>query len=174
MAGRNAWPFFLFWLDQPEVGSESEPEKSYRWPQTNGILLSCICRIVSSSWSSASLASSSAILELAGANFSSAFWGWSRSAEAVFSTILTLSVKLSWQLLYHLTFLSNSEDASSFIWWTMFGHAIQKAFSTSLDSISTVDAFNTSMTCKAYALHMSHPSWCVVVINWGIPWWIHH
>ena len=48
--------------------------------------------------------------------------------------------------------------------------SIQKAFSTSLDSISTVNAFDTSTMCKAYASHISHPSRCVVVMNWGIPW----
>ena len=36
----------------------------------------------------------------------------------------------------------------------MFGHAIQKAFSTSLGGISTVSAFDTSTTCEAYALHI--------------------
>ena len=170
MAGGNAWPFFLFWLDWPEVGSESEPEKLYRSSQIIGILLSCVCRTVSSCWSSASLASSSAILELACANFSSAFWWWSHSMEAFFSAILTSLVRLLRWLLYHLTFLSDSEDASSSIWQTMFGHAIRKAFSTSLGGISTVGAFNASMMCKAYALHISHPSQCVVVIKWGIPW----
>ena len=170
MAGGNAWPFFLFWLDQPEVGSESEPEKLYGSSQMIGILLSCRCRTVSSCWSSVSLASNSVILELACTNFLSAFWWWSHSTEALFSAILMLSVRLSWQSLYHSTFLSDSEDASSSIWWTMFGHAIWKAFSTSLDSISTVDAFDASTMCEAYALHISHPSWCVMVINWGIPW----
>ena len=29
MAGGNAWLFFLFWLDWPEVGSESEPKNPY-------------------------------------------------------------------------------------------------------------------------------------------------
>ena len=67
---------------------------------------------------------------------------------------MTSSVRLSWQSLYHLTFLSNSEDASSSIWWTMFGHVFQKAFSTSLGSISTVSTFDASTTCKAYALHI--------------------
>ena len=52
----------------------------------------------------------------------------------------------------------------------MFSHAIHKAFSTSLDGISTIDAFDGSMMCEAYALYISHPSQCVVVINWGIPW----
>ena len=33
MAGRNAWPFFLFWLDWPEVGSESEPENRMGHPK---------------------------------------------------------------------------------------------------------------------------------------------
>ena len=149
MASRNAWPFFLFWLDQPEVGSESEPEKSYRSPQTIGILLSCVCRTVSSCWSSTSLASSSVILGLACTNFLSAFRQQSHSMEALFSAILTVSVRLSWQLLYHSTFLSDKEDASSSIWRTMFSHAIQKAFSTSLDGISTVNTFNASTTCEA-------------------------
>ena len=167
MAGRNPWPFFLFWLDQPEVGSESEPKKPYGSSQTIGIILSCICRTASSCCSSASLASSSVILELACANFSSAFQQQSHSMEALFSAILTLLVRLSWQSLYHSTFLSNSEDASSSIWQTMFSHAIQKAFSTSLYGISTISAFDASTTCKAYA---SHPSQCVVVMNWGIPW----
>ena len=53
------------------------------------------------------------ILELAWANFLSAFWQQSHSAEALFSAILMLSVKLSWWLLYHSTFLSDTEDASS-------------------------------------------------------------
>ena len=157
MASGNAWPFFLFWLNQPEVGSESEPKKLYRLPQAIGILLSCICRTVSSCWSSASLASSSVTFELACANFSSAFQQQSCSAEALFSTILTSLVRLLWRSLYHSTFSSDTEDALSSIWQTMFGHAIQKAFSTSLGNISTVSAFNTSMTCKAYASHMSHP-----------------
>ena len=170
MASGNAWPFFLFLLDRLEVGSESEPEKSYRSSWAIGILLFCICRIASSHWSSVSLASSSVIFELACTNFSFSFWQWSCSAEALFSTILTLSVRLLWQLLYYLTFLSDSEDASSSIWQTMFGHAIQKAFSTSLGGISTVSAFDTSMTCEAYTSHMSHPSWCVVVMKWGILW----
>ena len=170
MASRNAWPFFLFWLDWPEVGSESEYKKSYGSPHMIGVLLSCICRTVSSCWSSASLASSSVILELACTNCLSAFRWWSHSTEALFSAILTSLVRLSWWSLYHLTFLSNSEDASSSMWRTMFGHAIQKAFSTSLDGISTIGAFNTSTMCKVYASHMSHPSRCVVVINWGIPW----
>ena len=146
MASGNAWPFFLFWLDQPEVGSESEPKKPYWSSWTIGVLLSCICRTASSCWSSMSLASSSVISELACANFSSAFQRWSHSMEALFSTILTSSVRLSWRLLYHSTFLSNSEDASSSIWQTMFGHVIWKAFSTSLGGISTVGAFDASTT----------------------------
>ena len=52
----------------------------------------------------------------------------------------------------------------------MFGHAIQKAFLTSLDSISTVNDSDALTTCNAYTLHVLHPSQCVVVINWGIPW----
>ena len=170
MAGGNVWPFFLFRLDQPEVGSESEPKKSYRSSQTIGILLSCVCRTVSSCWSSVSLASSSVSLELACTNFSSAFWQWSHSTEALFSAILMSSVRLSWWSLYHSTFLFNTEDASSSIWWMMFGYAVWKAFSTSLGSISTVGAFDTSTTCKVYASHTSHPSQCVVVMKWGIPW----
>ena len=125
---------------------------------------------MSSCCSSVGLASSSVIFELACANFSSAFWRQSHSMEALFSTILTLLVRLSWRSLYHLTFLSDSEDTSSSIWQTMFGHAIQKAFSTSLDGISTIDTFEASTTCEAYTLHISHPSQCVVVMNWGIPW----
>ena len=170
MAGGNAWPFFCFQLNLPEVGSESEPEKSYGSSRVIGILLSCVCRAASSCWSSVSLASSSVIFELACANFSSAFQWWSHSAEALFSPILTLSVRLLWWSLYHLTFLSDSEDASFSMLWTMFGHAIQKAFSASLGGISTIGTFDASTMCKAYALHISHPSWCVVVINWGIPW----
>ena len=170
MAGRNTWPFFLFQLNLPEVGSESEPKKLYGSSQVIGVLLSCICRTASSCCSSASLASSSVIFELACANFSSAFQRRSCSTEALFSAILTSSVRLSWWLLYHLTFLSDTEDASSSIWWTMFGHAIQKAFSTSVDGISTIKAFEASTTCKAYVSHISHPSWCVVVMNWSIPW----
>ena len=170
MASGNTWPFFLFWLNWPEVGSESEPKKPYGSSWVIGVLLSCICRTVSSGCSSVSLASSSVIFELACTNFSSAFQWWSHSVEALFSAILTSSVRLLWWSLYHSTFLSNSEDASSSIWQTMFGLAIQKAFSTSLDSISTVDTFEASTTCEAYTLHISHPSWCVVVMNWGIPW----
>ena len=170
MAGGNGWPFFLFWLNQPEVGSVSEPKKPYGSSQAIGILLSCICRTVSSCCSSASLASSSVIFELACANFSSAFQWQSHSTEALFSAILTLLVRLLWQSLYHSTFLSDSEDALSSIWRTMFGHVIRKAFSTSHDGISTAGAFDASTTCDAYALEISHPSWCVVVINWGIPW----
>ena len=117
MASGNAWPFFHFQLNQPEVGSESEPEKSYGSSWAIGVLLSCICRAVSSCWSSASLASSSVIFELACANFSSAFWQQSHSVEALFSAILMSSVRLSWRSLYHLTFLSDSEDASSLSAW---------------------------------------------------------
>ena len=128
MASGNTWPFFLFWLNWPEVGSESEPKKPYGSSWVIGVLLSCICRTVSSGCSSASLASSSVIFELACTNFSSAFQWWSHSAEALFSAILTSSVRLLWWSLYHSTFLSDSEDASSSIWQTMFGLAIQKAF----------------------------------------------
>ena len=148
----KAWPFFLFQLDQPEVGSESEPENLYRLSQMISGLLSCFCRTVSSLWSSASLASSSVIFELACANFSSAFWQWSHFMEAFSSANLTLSVRLSWWSLYHSTFLSNSEDASSSIWQTMFCHVIQKAFLTSLDGISTVGALNVSMCKISYIL----------------------
>ena len=169
----KAWPFFHFWLDQLEVGSESEPENSYRSSQTIGVHLSCICRTVSFFWRPASLASSSSICKLACTNFLSAFQWWSLSAEALFSAILTSLVRLSWQSLYHSTFLSNSEDASSSMWQTMFSHAIWKAFSTSLDGISTVGTLDASTTCKAYALHILHPSQCVVVINWGNPWMSH-
>ena len=52
----------------------------------------------------------------------------------------------------------------------MFGHAIRKAFLTSLDGISTIDDSDALTTCNVYTLHVSHPSQCVVVINWGIPW----
>ena len=99
MASGNAWPFFLFWLNQPEVGSESEPKNLYwsSWPI--GVLLSCNHRTVSSCWSSASLVSSSVIFELACTNFLSAFWQWSHSVEGLFSAILTLSVRLSWRSL---------------------------------------------------------------------------
>ena len=170
MAGRNAWPFFLFWLDQPEVGSESEPENPYGSSRAISSCLSYICRTVSSCWSSVSLASSSIILELACANFLSAFWQQSHSTEALFSTILTSLVRLSCWSLYHSTFLSDSEDASSSMWQTVFSHAIQKAFLTSLDGISTVNASEAFTTCAAYTSHISHPSRCVVVINWGILW----
>ena len=170
MASGNAWPFFHFWLNLPEVGSESEPKKSYGSSQVIGVLLSCICRTVSSCWSSVSLASSSVILELACANFSSAFQQQSHSVEALFSAILMLLVRLLWWSLYHSTLLSDSEDASSSTWWMMFSNAFQKAFSTSLGSISTIGAFDTSMMHKAYALHISHPLQCVVVIKWGILW----
>ena len=73
MEGGNA-SLFLFWLDLPEVASDSESEKSYRSPQSIGVHLSCFCRTMSSFWKLASLASSSAIFELACANFLSAFW----------------------------------------------------------------------------------------------------
>ena len=162
MAGGNAWPFFLFQLNQPEVGSESEPENPYWSSWTIGVLLSCICRTVSSCWSSVSLASSSVIFELACANFSSAFWRRSHSAEALFSAFLTSSVRLSGRSLYHSTFLSDSEDASSSKCWTTFGHAIWKAFSTALDGISTVNNSDALTTCRAYTLHVSHPSWCEI------------
>ena len=158
MASGKAWPFFCFWLDLPEMGSESEPKKLYWSSQMIGVLLSCVCRTASFCWSSASLASSSVILELACANFLPAFQRQSLSAEALFSAILMLLVRLLWRLLYHLTFLSDSEDASSSIWRTMFSHAFQKSFLTSLDGISTIGAFDTSTMCKAYASHMSHPS----------------
>ena len=52
----------------------------------------------------------------------------------------------------------------------MFGHAIQKVFLTSLDGISTVDASEAFTTCNVYVLHVSHPSQCVIVMNWGILW----
>ena len=58
-----------------------------------------------------------------------------------------------------LHFLSDSEDASSSMCWTMFGHAVWKAFSTSLGGISTVSAFDTSTTCKVYASHILHALW---------------
>ena len=141
MASGNTWPFFFFWLNQPEVGSESEPENPYGSSQVIGVCLSCICRTVSSCWSSVSLASSPMIFELACTNFSSAFQLQSHSAEALFSAILMSLVRLSWQSLYHSTFLSDTEDASSSIWRTMFGHAIWKAYLTSLDGISTINAF---------------------------------
>ena len=173
MDGGKAWPFFCFQLNQPEVGSESEPKNLYRSPQLIGVLLSCFCRTLSSLWRSTSLASSSVIFELACANFLSAFWWWSHLAEAFSFANLMSSLRLLWQLLYHSTFLSDSEDASSSIWQTMFGHAIQKAFLTSLDGISTVSALDASMTCKAYTSHISHPSRCIVVIKWGIPWMSH-
>ena len=49
----------------------------------------------------------------------------------------------------------------------MFSHAIWKAFSTSLDGISTIGALDASTMCEAYASHLSHPLQCIVVINWG-------
>ena len=59
------------------------------------------------------------------------------------------------------------------MWQMMFSHAIQKAFSTSLDGISTVGALDASTPCEVYALHILHPLRCVVVINWGNPWMSH-
>ena len=112
------------------------------------------------------LASSSVIFELACTNFSSAFWQQSHSAEAFSSTNLTLL----WQSLYHSTFLSDSEHASSSIWQIMFGDVVRKAFLTSLGSISTVSTHDASTTCKVYASHILHPSQCMVVMKWGIPW----
>ena len=94
-------------------------------------------------------------------------------AETFSSANLTSSVRLSWSSLYHSTFLSDSEDALSSIWQTMIGHAIQKAFLTSLGSISTIGAFDTSTMCEAYASDILHPSWCVVVMKWGNPWMSH-
>ena len=73
MDGGNTSLFFLFQLDLPEVGSDSESEKSYGSPQLIGVLLSCFCRIMSSFWRLMSLASSASIFELACANLSSAF-----------------------------------------------------------------------------------------------------
>ena len=97
--------------------------------------------------------------------------------------ISSYSFKVFWKLIgllnnYHnscnpkrLTLRSHDNHKKllnlSSIWWTMFGHAIQKAFSTSLGSISTIGAFDTSTTCEAYASHIAHPLQCVVVINWG-------
>ena len=52
----------------------------------------------------------------------------------------------------------------------MFSQAVWKAFLTSLGGISTVGAFDPYMICKAYASYVSHPSWCVVVMKWGISW----
>ena len=170
MAGGNTWFFFLFWLDRPEVGFESEPEKSYRSSWMIGVLLSCICRTVSSCWSSVSLVSSSVILELASLTFRPAFGDdfalrrpcsppfWHCRSDCHGSCYIT-------QLSY-----STQRMLHPLIWWTMFGHAIWKTFLTSLGGISTISAFAASMTCKVYASHISHPSWCVVVMNWGIPW----
>ena len=104
MEGGKAWPFFLFWLDLPDVASDSESEKLNESPQSIGVLLSCFCRTVSSLWRPMSLASSSVTLELACTNFSSAFWQWSRLAEAFSSANLTLSVRLLWRSLYYSTF----------------------------------------------------------------------
>ena len=118
MDGGKAWPFFCFWLDWPEVGSESEPENVYGSSQMISVCLSCICRTVSPFWRPASLASSSSIHKLACANFLSAFRQWSLSAKTLFSAILTSSVRLLWWSLYHLTFLSDSEDALSSMWQT--------------------------------------------------------
>ena len=42
MDSGKAWPFFHFWLDLPEVGSESEPKKLYGLSQLIGVLLSCV------------------------------------------------------------------------------------------------------------------------------------
>ena len=165
MASRKTWPFFLFQLDQPEVGSESEPENLYGSSWATSIHLSCICRTVGSCWSSTSLASSLVILELACTYFSSAFQQRSRSMEALFSTILTSLVRLLWWSLYHLTFLSDTKDASSSIWRTMFGHTIQKAFSTSLDSISTVDASEA-------LLHVTHMHRMSRILHNVLLWWI--
>ena len=173
MEGGKAWPLFLFWLDLLDIVSDSESEKSNKSPWLIGVLLSCFCSTASSLWRPTSLASSSVIFELACTNFSSAFQQWSCSVEAFSSANLTLCVRFSWWSLYHSTFLLDSEDALSSIWRTIFGHAIWKAFSTSLDGISTISALNASMTCKVYALHISHPSQCVVVTKWGIPWMSH-
>ena len=104
MDGGKAWPFFCFQLNQPKVGSESEPENSYGSSQAIGVFLSCFCRTLSSLWRFVSLASSSVTFELACTNVSSAFQQQSHSAEAFSSPNLTLSVRLSWQLLYHSTF----------------------------------------------------------------------
>ena len=71
--GGTAWLFFLLQLDLPEVGSDSESEKSYGLPQSIGVCLSCFCRTASSIKKLMSLASSPVILELACTNFSSAF-----------------------------------------------------------------------------------------------------
>ena len=114
-----------------------------------------ICRTASSLWRPTILASSSVIFELACANFSSAFQQQSHLVEAFSSSNLTSSVRLSWWSLYHSTFLLDSEDVSSSIWQTMFGHAVQKAFLTSLDGISTLSTLPASTTCKVYALHVS-------------------
>ena len=164
MASRNAWPFFLFWLNWPEVGFESEPKKLYGSPQMIGIRLSCICRTVSSCWSSASLASSSVILELACTNFSSAFWWWSHSMEAFFSAILMLLVRLLWQSLFHLTFLSDRGcDASSSIWQTMFSHAIWKAFQPPWAVFLPL----APLTLLQHAKHML----CTYHIPHNVLWW---
>ena len=100
MDGGKAWPFCHFWLDRPEVGSESEPENLYGSSWMISVLLSCVCRTASSFWRPASLASSSLIHKLACANSMSAFQWRSLSAEALFSAILTSLVRLSWWLLY--------------------------------------------------------------------------
>ena len=33
-----------------------------------------------------------------------------------------------------------------------------------------IGALDASTTCKSYASHVLHPSWCIVVMKWGIPW----
>ena len=81
MEGGKAWCFFLFQLDLPEVASDSESEKSNELPWSIGVLLSCFCRTASSFWRPVRLASSSVILKLPCANFSSAFWQQSHLAE---------------------------------------------------------------------------------------------
>ena len=90
--------------------------------------------------------------------------------EAFSSTNLALSIRLSGGHYTIPLFLSDSEDASSSIWHTMFGYVVWKAFLIFLGGISTISTLDTSTMCKVYALHVSHPSQCIMVTKWGIPW----
>ena len=50
MEGWNASLFFLFWLDLPEVTSDSKSENLYGLPQSIGVHLSGFCKTISSFW----------------------------------------------------------------------------------------------------------------------------
>ena len=91
--GGKAWPFFIFWLDLPDVASDSESERSNRSPWSIGVLLSCFCRTASSLWRLTSLASSSVIFELACKMPETKLSGFSRHSLKVHSPNIHLRIR---------------------------------------------------------------------------------